>query len=181
MRDLNPERGLKRMPSSSAPRVLFVSKRIFLLRGITALLVGQVALVCWLVSLAPEAEWRDALGETFWWMLPAGLIGLSLILPLSLFWLHGRYVLRLEMAEDNVLITTFLLWGRRKQVWDRHRLSAALVSEIPAGTRREVGEFAAGTALRFRLPSEKIDIVFDRQSSEFPEGEDRVVELFQKT
>ncbi|HEX2853768.1 MAG TPA: hypothetical protein VHO24_11060 [Opitutaceae bacterium] len=162
----------------SARRVLFVARRRFLLRALTVLLAGEVALVGWLVSLAPQSEWRDAVGDMFWWALPAGLIGLSLVLPLSFLWLHGRYVLRLEVADDTVLISTFLLWGQRERVWDRRLLATAQAADFPMGTRPEVPEFSTGTPLRFRVPDQRIDLVIDRQGGEFPAGEDALIEIF---
>lgn len=159
--------------------LLFVSRRIFLLRAVTGLLIGQIALVAWLVSLAPAAEWRRTLGETFWWAVPAALVGLSLVLPLALCWLHDRYVLQLETTADAVCLTTFLLWGSRDRVLRRDALTTALTSEI-SDTREGTGATAGGAALRIRLLAQRLDLVFDREG-EFPKGEDRILELFQKT
>jgi hypothetical protein len=172
-RNLDPTRVI-----SPGRHLLFVSKRVFLLRAITLLLLAQVVLVCWLVSLAPQVEWRAVLGETFWWALPAGLVGLSLILPLSLFWLHDRYALRLEVTPNAICITTFLVWGQRMRTLDRKTFPEGFASEIP-GTRGGIGQFAAGSARRVRLPAHRLDLLFDREG-EFPEGEESVVELFQK-
>lgn len=123
----------------------------------------------WLVSKPPASEWREALGATFWWALPVGLVGLTLVLPGAMIWLHGRYVLRLEIEGREVRATLFALWGTSGQMIERDRLAAAGCDVIDPDE--------AAPAWRVRLPAEKIDWLFDLQG-EFPEGAEAVAELF---
>jgi hypothetical protein len=111
------------------------------------------AIICaWLVCRAPREEWAGApLGGIAWWMLPALLLGLSLLLPAGLIPLHGRYVTRIVLERDGRLrVTTFLVWGQRtERLWReevaprRFRLDRA--GEAPLG-------FEVLGALGFREP-----------------------------
>lgn len=95
--------------------LLYESSREWLLRAVIAVCFIPTAIAAWLIPLAPREEWMQApLGGIAWWLLPAMLILLTLVMPASLFLIHGRYVLRLSLQPDDSLeVTTFLLWGRR--------------------------------------------------------------------
>ncbi|MEO6992979.1 MAG: hypothetical protein ABI273_05095 [Lacunisphaera sp.] len=94
-------------------RLLFNSSRRALLHGVTVLVCAPVPFAWWLIARAPRAEWDVPLGPNAWWVIPAGLIALTLVLPFTVYWLHDRYVLRLERSGEIIRLTTFLLWGRR--------------------------------------------------------------------
>jgi len=103
--------------------VLYDSGREWLLRAVTGVSFLPVGLAAWLLPLAPREEWTQApLGGIAWWLLPAGLVLLTLMLPASLFFLHRRYLLRLTLDADGQLtVTTFLVWGRRSRCRCRRR------------------------------------------------------------
>ena len=94
--------------------MLYDSGREWLLRAVAGVSFLPVGLAAWLLPLAPREEWAQApLGGIAWWLLPAGLTLLTLVLPASLFLLHRRYLLRLTLDADGQLtVTTFLVWGR---------------------------------------------------------------------
>lgn len=95
--------------------LLYESRREGLLRAVSVVCCLPTIIAAWLIPLAPRAEWAQApLGGVAWWLLPAALGLFTLVLPASLFLLHGRYVLRLDLdPDDQLTLTTFLLWGRR--------------------------------------------------------------------
>ena len=95
------------------PRLLFNSPRRGVLHAVSAVAFLPVPVTLWLIARAPRTEWEALFGPTWWWLVPAGLIGLTLILPAAMFWLHDRYVLRIERGGEIIRLTTFLLWGKR--------------------------------------------------------------------
>ncbi|MGH8018558.1 MAG: hypothetical protein ACREIA_09745 [Opitutaceae bacterium] len=102
--------------------VLYHSRREGRLRLLTLCCFAVVPLVAWPVLRAPRAEWEQALGPALWWLFPSAFIALSLALPAAMFFLHDRYVLRLEAAAGGGMrLVTFLVWGRRTR-------------ELPAGS-----------------------------------------------
>lgn len=95
------------------PRLLFNSSKRAVLHAVSAVAFVPAPVIAWLIVRAPRTEWEALFGATWWWLVPAGLIGLALVLPAAMFWLHDRYVLRLERSGEVIRLTTFLLWGRR--------------------------------------------------------------------
>lgn len=126
-------------------RLLFNSSRGVVLHGVTAVACAPVPLTLWLISGAPRAEWEAPLGPTWWWLIPSGLIALTLVLPVAMFWLHDRYVFRLERSGNVIRLTTFLLWGRRTRELSMTRFAAAEVQYID-------GEADYGTAPSVKAP-----------------------------
>jgi hypothetical protein len=161
--------------------VLYISPREGLLRWITGVCVVPVPLVVWLVSLAPRAEWETTpLGAAAWWVLPAGLIALSGVMPAAMFFLHGRYVLRLERGVDDELrLTTFLVWGRRTVVFTQGSLAGARMAH-------DEGRFSTGAGVSVNAPSVTVSmldgrkLIFDEQG-EAPHGWHAIEELTKRS
>lgn len=149
-----------------ASRLLYFSPRAPVLRAVAALVFLVAAGTIWAVTLPPRAGWEEPLGPGRWWVIPAGLVSLSLVLPVTMAWLHGRYVLRLEATDRQLLVTTFLLWGTRTQTVDRHTPPGARVT---AEGRRVL-------AFCLRQPAAGIDWWFDFHG-EFPSGVTAITEL----
>lgn len=108
------------MPALSLRRergLLYVSRRLRLLRLAEFASAVPLAVCLGLLVLAPQAEWERApLGEVAWWLFPAGVILLTLVLPCTMLWVHDRYVTRVVFESDGRLrVTTFVLWGQRTQ------------------------------------------------------------------
>lgn len=98
-----------------AGNVFFRSDRLGSLRFATLVCAVPVPMTLWLLSLSPVEDWRgNPFGPALWWLIPALLVALSLVLPASMFLLHNRYVMRLERTPAGQLrVTTFLVWGLR--------------------------------------------------------------------
>ncbi len=113
------------MPSSRKKRslrfpdtedgVLYESAREGRLRLLVLFCFASGLLLVWFILRAPRAEWEGtSLGPELWWLFPTALVALSLALPGAMFYLHDRYVLRLEKdAAGGLRLVTFLVWGRR--------------------------------------------------------------------
>lgn len=131
-----------------AALLLYESPRERLLRLVTLVCSLPVAVAAWLIPLAPREEWaRAPLGDLAWWLWPAGLIGLALVLPASLWLLHERYVLRLTLERDDaLLLTTFLLWGRRTKRYTIAQFNGRRLIFDPAGDAPHGMEFAVAPA-----------------------------------
>ncbi len=151
----------------AVPRILYLSRRAGLLRLVAVLVTTQAALTLWLVTLPPRTDWPAPLGGGSWWLLPSGLVALSLVLPGAMVWLHGRYVIRIEEVDATLQVTLFTWWGERQQSVSLKRLAGA--------DKWEVAPFGTAPGCRLRLPAEKVDWLIDRQG-EFPEGEDSFCE-----
>jgi len=87
------------------------------LRLVTLACWAPVGICAWLVTFMPRETWaRAALGDVAWWILPAMLLALSLLLPAALIPWHGRRVMRVVLERDGQLrVTTFRMWGRRTE------------------------------------------------------------------
>lgn len=101
--------------------------------------------------------------------MPAFLLSFSCALPAGLFFLHGRYVLRLERATDGSLrLITFLVWGRRTRT-----LPADYFKN--AHRREDEGRFESADSISVHAPSLRVSpragrpLIFDRQG-EAPQG-----------
>ena len=148
-----------------------------MLRFVTLVSIAPIPLTVWLVALAPRAEWENTrLGAGAWWILPAGLIALSCVLPAALFFLHGRYVLSLAEDEKGGLrLVTFLVWGRRTTIMPATLLRGAT-------TRHDEGRLVTGVSVSVNAPSTTLvardgrRLIFDRQG-EAPAGWDAIERL----
>ncbi|WP_438481229.1 hypothetical protein [Oleiharenicola lentus] len=112
---------LEESRSPFSPVTFYVSPREPRLR--LAILAGfsPVPITLWLIARAPLEIWHEPFGEKLWWLLPAGLILISTVMPWVVSLLHDRYVLRLERTSDGRwLLTTLLLWGLRTRELSSH-------------------------------------------------------------
>ena len=157
--------------------LLFESNRALTLRLVTLVCLIPVPLTLWLVSLNPHG-WQDTpLGPDFGWIVPICLVALSLVLPLSLFLMHDRYVLRLERSSGGTWkIETLLLWGKRTREFTSDAMAKATVE-------RKAGEFRSSSTvsvsapyLRVRLRSGQ-RLLLDLQGSA-PHGWDAMMGIF---
>lgn len=107
-------------PAAQPVVLLYRSSQEIMLRVTTVVCLAPVPGVAWLIARAPRAEWeKTPFGPNLWWLIPAGLMLLSLVLPAAVAWLHDRYALRLERTPDGrLMLVTFLLWGRRTRQLD---------------------------------------------------------------
>ena len=108
------------MPALSFRRergLLYVSRRLWVLRLAAFASVVPLAVCLVLLLVAPRAEWERApFGHVAWWVFPAAITALTLLLPVAMLWLHDRYVTRVVFEPDGRLrVTTFVLWGQRTQ------------------------------------------------------------------
>jgi hypothetical protein len=108
------------MPALSFRRergLLYVSRRVWLLRLAALASVVPLAVCLCLLVLAPQAEWaRAPFGHVAWWLFPAAVTVLTLLLPAAMLSVHDRYVTRVVFEPDGRLrVTTFVLWGQRTQ------------------------------------------------------------------
>ena len=166
-------------PSLAPPRgptaLLFASGRELLLRLVTLVCFAPVPLTIWLLSLAPRAEWEAALGPGAWWVGPASLVALSLVLPGALLWLHDRYVLRLVRCSEGLRLTTFLVWGRRTRVLAASELKSAAVQFAEGRLATGVAPVVNAPSLQLQLPGGR-RLIFDAQG-DAPEGWEAIYAL----
>lgn len=94
-------------------RLQFNSSKRAVLHAICAVAFAPVPITLWLIARAPRTEWEALVGPTWWWLVPAGLMGLTLVMPVAMFWLHDHYVRRIERSGEVIRLTPFLLWGKR--------------------------------------------------------------------
>lgn len=157
-------------------RVLFLSSRLTTLRVVTLVACLPVPLNAWLIASASRSEWVDEAGAFWWWLIPVGLVAVTLVMPAAMFLLHNRYVLRLERSADQLRLTTFLLWGRRT-------VELPISAFKTAHVRHDAGQAAYGRgpvvnapSLQARLPDGR-RLIFDA-GGEAPEGWPAVYAIF---
>lgn len=108
------------MPAQYSPNArgtIYAGSTLWKLRFVSVASWLPAVICVWFVSRAPREEWVGApLGGIAWWLLPAILLGFTLLLPAALLPLHGRYVTRIALERDGRLrVTTFLVWGLRTE------------------------------------------------------------------
>jgi hypothetical protein len=156
-------------------RLLFKSSRGPLLYGVTVVTYAPVPFGLWFISRAPRAEWEAPLGPTWWWLIPAGLMGLTLVLPITMFWLHDRYVLRLEQKGDIFRLTTFLLWGRRTRELSKATFASAEVRYVEGEADYGGSPSVDAPYIRMKLRDGR-GLIFDA-AGEAPGGWDAIYKL----
>jgi len=156
--------------SDSSSPVLFDSTREGLLRWVTVIGLLPLPLTAWLISRVERSEWENApFGPDVWWLLPTLLLALSSALPAGLFYLHGRYVLRLERTADGFLrLTTFLVWGRRTRLLPSNYFENAHGQEDEGRYENTLSVPVHAPSLRV-TPRDGRPLIFDRQG-EAPQG-----------
>jgi len=106
--------------------LLYVSDRLWLLRLAGFASMVPLTVGVGLLTLAPRSEWERApFGHVAWWLFPAGVIALTLLLPGAMLWVHDRYVTRVVFESDGRLrVTTFVLWGQRTRRYKAEEVAA---------------------------------------------------------
>jgi len=159
--------------------VLFHSDRAVTLHWVALVAWLPVPLTAWLLSLPmPSGQgWASTpLGPGLWWLIPALLAMLAVVLPAATFLLHDRYVLRLVSTPDgSYRLTTWLLWGRRTRVLTTKALADAQFVSV-AGDYGEATGSADAPYVRVRLPSGR-RLILDAQG-DAPFGWDAVEAAF---
>lgn len=103
----------------SPPSVLlYRSGRDLLLRVMEIVTLLPVAITVWLLSLmSPEQALADLGSPAGAWAFRIGLTLGSGILFYAFFFLHGRYVLSVELQGDDVRIRFWTVLGSRLRTW----------------------------------------------------------------
>jgi hypothetical protein len=152
--------------------VFFRSGRLLTLRWLTVVAWLPVPLTAWLMSIPvpPDQGWETSpIGPAYWWIIPALLIALALVLPASTFLLHDRYVLTFERTEaGGWRVVTWLLWGTRAREFTSEELNGSQVVEEEGKFDSRLTVSVDAPYTRVRLPSGK-RLVFDAQC-EAPHG-----------
>jgi hypothetical protein len=110
----------------SARGTIYLAQTEGKLRLVTLACWAPVAICAWLVTVTPREAWaRAALGDVAWWILPAILLVLALLLPVALIPWHGRRVMRVVLERDGQLrVTTFRMWGPRTEKLQPQEIAA---------------------------------------------------------
>lgn len=106
--------------------LLYVSRRLGLLRLAAFASLVPLAVCLVLLVLAPRAEWERApFGHVAWWVFPAAVTALTSLLPAAMLWMHDRYVTRVVFESDGRLrVTTFVFWGQRTRRYKSEEIAA---------------------------------------------------------
>jgi hypothetical protein len=157
--------------------LLFHSARATTLHVVGVVCALPVPLTAWLLTRTPRTEWAEQTGPTWWWIIPAALIAVGLVLPAAMLWLHDRYVLRLERTGDTIRLTTFLLWGQRIRELPVASFAGATVRHDPGQVQTGLSPTVNAPSLQMRMRDGK-RLIFDF-SGDAPVGWPAVFELFE--